>query len=1127
MLNFQLQGFIPSTSPVYTAGNKCIVTSRYPANSSVRLLRHNNGTGQPARLQKGGDFPFTLVTILTEFSSLLNAKLDVASIGLFSQYSVSVSVSVWVVVVVVVVVVADGMETSTVKDTGVVLPETQPRQQQDGQFGCSLEQLQQLAESRDLKALRTSFGGLAGLEASLLTDRNTGLSPDESLLSPASSSRRQQFGDNRLPMKREPPFWQLMWMAYNDYVLFLLTGAAIVSLALGLYQAFGIPHTADSPGVEWVEGVAILVAIIIIVLVSALNDFQKQHQFRRLNKKQQDRNVKVVRAGRPQEISIHDVVVGDVVQIEPGDVIPADGIMIQGLLLRCDESSMTGESDLRPKYPANEACSKAAIPTAHGDDKEAPAMDPFIISGTRVAEGMGSFLVIATGRNSVYGRILVTLEDEPAPTPLQVKLAGLAKNIAICGGVVALIFFVILFIKFLAELPHSTRSAAEKGQLFLNIFIIALTVVVIAVPEGLPLAVTLSLAFATTRMLRDRNLVRSLRACETMGNATSICSDKTGTLTQNKMTVIASSVGINSRSAEGSSSSLTEYIRNLSPAVKSILKQSIVVNSTAFEADDSSFVGSRTESALLTLAREALGMGPVEVERSNARVEYLVPFDSSRKCMISVVHLENDKYRAYVKGASEILLRSCTRALDSPETGVSPIPHSDDAMSNVQEIISKYAARSLRTITLAYRDFDTWPPSNGIDISGDVDIAVDRILQNLTFLAVMGIQDPLRDGVPDAIQMCAKAGVTVRMVTGDNLLTAKSIASEAGIITDSKDIAMDAAEFRTLEKPRQIELIPHLKVLARSTPDDKRILVKRLKEMGEIVAVTGDGTNDAAALTAADVGFSMGISGTEVAREASSIVLLDDNFASIVKAIMWGRAVNDAVRKFLQFQITITITSVGLTFVSAVANGNEQSVLTAVQLMWINLFQDTMAALALATDPPSARILDRKPMPQSASLITTPMWKMIIGQSIYQMAVTLVLYFAGSSIFHYRTAHEKAQLETAIFNTYVWLQIFNMYNNRQLENTVNVAEGVLQNWLFITISAIMVGAQILIAFVGGQPFSVVRMTGAQWAYSLVLGFLSIPLGFLIRQVPDRPIEWVMRVLSDASRRWPMRRARRV
>lgn len=773
---------------------------------------------------------------------------------------------------------------------------------QKSTFGCTVQQLQNLVESRNLTSLQ-ALGGLAGLEASLLTDRDTGVSRDETILNAAApDARRRAFGDNRLPIKREPAFWKLLWMAYNDYVLFLLTGAAVVSLGLGLYQALGTPRTPGNPPVEWVEGVAILVAIVVIVLVGALNDFQKQYQFRKLNRKQQDRNVKVIRSGRIQELPIHDLVVGDIVQLEPGDVIPADGILVHGLLLRCDESSMTGESDLRPKLSADEAV-QIASSVDKNPVQSTPDGDPFIISGTKVAEGVGRFLTISTGRNSVYGKTLEALETEPTPTPLQVKLAGLAKNIAICGGIVALIFFGILLIKFLAQLPSSTRTATQNGQLFLNIFIISLTVVVIAVPEGLPLAVTLSLAFATTRMLRNGNLVRSLQACETMGNATSICSDKTGTLTQNKMTVIACCIGTNAQRADTASSVVGEYISGLSPDVKRILKESIVINSTAFETESCSFVGSRTESALLTLAREALGMGSVELERSNAVVTYLAPFDSSRKCMIAVIRLENGKFRAYVKGASEILLRSCATTVENPGYELLPTPLLIEGMYSIQDVISSYAALSWRTIVLAYRDFDTWPPRHGLEGSSsdhNAMIPLDRIVQNLTFLAIMGIQDPLRDGVPEAIQACAQAGVTVRMVTGDNIITAKAIAETAGILNEQRDVAMEAADFRTLDQSQQIEIIPRLKVLARSTPEDKRTLVIRLREMGEIVAVTGDGTNDASALKAADVGFSMGISGTEVAREASSIVLMDDNFTSIIKAIMWGRAVNDAVCKFLQ-----------------------------------------------------------------------------------------------------------------------------------------------------------------------------------------------------------------------------------
>jgi Ca2+-transporting ATPase len=425
-------------------------------------------------------------------------------------------------------------------------------------------------------------------------------------------------------------------------------------------------------------------------------------------------------------------------------------------------------------------------------------------------------------------------------------------------------------------------------------------------------------------MLKDNNLVRLLKACETMGNATTICSDKTGTLTQNKMTVVAGIIGINSQfdrkvgvplvgpkparekdatSADVENVPIGDLVGYLANDVKEILRQSIIVNSTAFEGEDDgqqTFIGSKTEAALLTFARNYLGMGPIDIERSNAKIVQLIPFDAARQCMVTIVELENGRYRLYVKGASEILLSKCTRIIRDSTTDVSDIQITAKNAEVLNQIIASYASHSLRTIGLMYRDFEQWPPT-GVRTAEDekTEIVLEDVLVDLVFLGITGIQDPLRDGAREAVQTCQKAGVVVRMITGDNILTAKAIAEECGIISTG-DIAMEGPDFRKLSTDQINQIIPHLKVLARSSPDDKRVLVAQLKDIGETVAVTGDGTNDALALTTADIGFSMGISGTEVAREASSIILMDDNFASIVKAIMWGRAVNDAVKKFLQ-----------------------------------------------------------------------------------------------------------------------------------------------------------------------------------------------------------------------------------
>jgi Ca2+-transporting ATPase len=1032
---------------------------------------------------------------------------------------------------------------------------------ENNKFAFSPGQLGKLYNPKSLGAFY-ALGGLAGIEKGLRTDRKAGLSIDEQTLdgvvtfdeatapsykqSPKSTpepgishtdtahaagqnafaDRKRVYSDNRLPVRKPKNIFQLAWIAYNDKVLLLLTAAAIISLALGLYQTFGVAHEPGEPKVEWIEGVAIIAAIAIVVVVGAANDWQKERQFVKLNRKKDDRTIKVVRSGKLREISVYDIFVGDVVNLEAGDMIPVDGILIQGHGIKCDESSATGESDLLKKTAGDDAF--RAI-EKHDNLKK---IDPFILSGAKVSEGVGTFLVTATGVHSSYGKTMMSLREDGEVTPLQSKLNVLATYIAKLGGAAALLLFVVLFIEFLVRLKSSDATPAEKGQNFLDILIVAITVVVVAVPEGLPLAVTLALAFATTRMLKDNNLVRLLRSCETMGNATTICSDKTGTLTQNKMTVVAGSLGTALRFGDhklksseapepiddGSKGkavespvdgpndvSATEFANTISGDVKDLLEQSIVLNTTAFEGEDGGpdpFIGSKTETALLSFARDYLGMGNVAQARTNFNIVQVIPFDSAIKCSGAVAKLNDGRHRLYVKGASEILLGKCDKIVTDAAKELIEAPMTGDNRETLEHVITAYASRSLRTIGLIYRDFESWPPRDARKQEDDSSLAVfEDIFNKMTFLAVVGIQDPLRPSVREAVKDCQHAGVYVRMVTGDNVLTAKAIAEDCGILVPG-GVVMEGPTFRKLSKRDMDAVIPKLCVLARSSPEDKRRLVKRLKELGETVAVTGDGTNDAPALKTADVGFSMGIAGTEVAKEASAIILMDDNFASIVKALLWGRAVNDAVKKFLQFQITVNITAVILTFVSAVSSEDQTSVLTAVQLLWVNLIMDTFAALALATDPPTRSLLDRKPDPKSAPLITLRMWKMIIGQAIYQLVVTFILFFAGKSIFSYHSEHEMKQLPTLVFNVFVWMQIFNALNNRRLDNRFNVFEGITHNWFFIVILLIMIGGQTMIIFVGGVAFRVERLNGAQWGYSIVLGFLSLPVGMIVRLIPD-------------------------
>jgi P-type Ca2+ transporter type 2C len=606
-----------------------------------------------------------------------------------------------------------------------------------------------------------------------------------------------------------------------------------------------------------------------------------------------------------------------VLHLEPGDSVPADGVFVSGHNVKCDESSITGESDQKKKTPGDEAMAQIEAGASVN------TIDPFIISGSKVLEGVGTYLVTGVGVHSSYGKLIVALTDDTdvAPTPLQKKLNTMAERIAKLGCAVALLLFIVLFIKFLVQLKGNQDAPAQKAQEFLQIIIVAVTIIVIAVPEGLPLAVTLALAFAMTRMLKEHNLVRVLSSCETMGNATAICSDKTGTLTMNKMTVVAGNLGsackfgvptetISQDQGNGEQAtsdnnvgvSFSELASLLPAEVRDALVQSIAINSTAFEGEEDgkhTFIGSKTETALLSFAKEHLGMGPVNEERASAQVVLMVPFDSRRKCMAAVIRLPNSIYRMYVKGASEMLLDQCTQIVADATKSLQTTDLTMETRNSLTDTINKYAIKSLRTIGIVYRDFEFWPGSGAKALDDLSEAVFQDIFKEMVFLGIIGIQDPLRPGVKEAVLQCQHAGVVVRMITGDNIGTAKAIAEECGIYTPD-GIAMQGPEFRKLSSAQMDQVIPRLQVLARSSPEDKRILVKRLKELGETVAVTGDGTNDGPALRAADVGFSMGIAGTEVAKEASSIVLMDDNFSSIVKALAWGRVVNDAVKKFLQ-----------------------------------------------------------------------------------------------------------------------------------------------------------------------------------------------------------------------------------
>ncbi|KAF5023726.1 hypothetical protein F66182_4200 [Fusarium sp. NRRL 66182] len=1019
---------------------------------------------------------------------------------------------------------------------------------QGNNFAFTPTQLHKLLTARSLSALR-AFGGLPGLAAGLRTDISAGLSVDETTLEgtvtfdeavasgshqrpPVVSSsspppsppllpnglfehrdnyfvdRKRVFGDNRLPQIAQKSFFRLLWIAFNDKLIILLTISASISLAIGIYQS--VDQSEGASRVEWVDGVTIVVAILVIILASAATDWQKNYKFKKVNERKQQRDLTVVRSGKLQHISVYDVVVGDVLHLEAGDVVAVDGLLVQASSLQMDESSVSGEADLVHKTVPNPLSPHTA------------RADPFILSGTTVARGIGYYLVTAVGVNSTYGRVLMSLRGDVEETPLQVKLGRLGKQLIVIGGIAGSIFFLVLLIRFLANLGSITGGPSQKAEDFLHILILAITVVVITVPEGLALNVTIALAFATKRMLRDNNLVRLIRSCEIMGNATCVCSDKTGTLTQNKMTVVIGRIGLESyfddtelvtpdpdssmsRASTIKCDSSVDVVKSLSPEARRLIKDSIALNSTAFESDSSGsavFMGSGTETALLHFSRQHLGMGALAEERANSPIVAILPFDSSRKWMAVLVNISDGRYRLLVKGAAEVVFEYCAFVISDPTFRTPVVRLSETDRAGYNNTIEEYANRMLRPVAMAYRDFSEQDVFDGPEDDPDT-INLEWLASGLTFIGAFGIRDPLRPEVVGSVRQCQEAGVFVRMVTGDNFLTAKAIAAECGIYT-AGGVAMDGPTFRDLTPEQLDAVIPRLQVLARSSPEDKLLLVSRLKGMNETVAVTGDGTNDGLALKAADVGFAMGIQGTEVAKEAASIILLDDNFASIVKALGWGRSVNDSVKKFCQFQFTINITASIITVVSELVG---DAVFTVVQLLWINLIMDIFASLGYATDHPSPDFLKRKPEPRSAPIISITMWKMIICQAIYQLAVVFAVHYAGWDLFSPDTEFEIEKLQTFVLNIYVWMQFFNQHNCRRVDNKLDIwYQGILRNPWFIGVQLITVAGQFIIVFKGGDAFDTAPITGAQWGWSMLFGIMSIPLGALIRQIPDRLVE---------------------
>ena len=1047
----------------------------------------------------------------------------------------------------------------------------------------------------------------------------------------ANDPRRVElYGSNKTVERKGVTYCQLVWEGMHDLTLILLTIAAIISILLGL-------NTDDG----WYDGVAIIIAVLVCVNVTAINDLQKDKQFRALNSINNKKMIKVLRDGEMKLVVTDDLVVGDIIEIAAGDMIPADGYYLSGNNVKMDESKLTGESD----------------------QVEKGAKNPFIVSSTECHEGSLKMVVTAVGPNSVFGRMRSIIESgNDEDTPLQIKLAKLAQTLSVIGASVAGLTVIVMIVFGIVKFATGNGSTDDQGNpvwgmeewnYIIQAFITGVAILVLAIPEGLPLSVTISLAYSVKKMMNDKNLVRHLSACETMGGANTICSDKTGTLTQNQMTVVQGWVYNEENQAkmmnELKTASAQEYesfikeCESIAEPVKTKLIEDAILNNEGFLTVNSEGkehgVGSALDVALLhwvnklqvvyTKIRETYPLLKEGESETAIGILRRYPFHSNRKRSSLLIRLPDGKYRLYVKGAPEMVIRLCnTVALPDGNLKELTGDFQEDSKGNlsgfgsrknlVQHCIYPMASQALRVLAFAYRDFETaqdWDKMITYQTEEQKGVGeCPAVEDNLTLIGLLGFQDPVRPEVPDAVLACQKAGIFVRMVTGDNMETAKAIARQCNIyhnsvwkdpngkewpagrailgsqfreITgglvlpphfyhkcDCKDCSADpyfVPGFKTPDYPthygypsivghkdehckdwtpeavaargegknqctkeckergcmyqvknpkdaRQLQqyyvvknqgqfdqFVDTLQVMARSAPTDKHLLVTGLMERHQVVAVTGDGTNDGPALAKSNVGFAMGITGTSVAKDASDIVLMDDNFVSIVKAVMWGRNVYDSIRKFLQFQLTVNVGALLISFLSSVFLS--ETPLKAVQLLWVNLIMDTFAALALATELPTPKLLDRPPCRRDESLISPTMMRNILGQVFYQFITLMFVIYQGHKFVNVPvgrglgTDAVPTTHYTMVFNVFVMMQVFNEFNSRKIHNEWNVFENIFDNSMFwfIVIGTIIV--QLIIVEIGGEIMETTRLSWGEIGLSILIGFMCMVFQLLARTIP--------------------------
>jgi len=1145
------------------------------------------------------------------------------------------------------------------------------------------------ADFQDLKYFQEK--PISKLLEELKTDPEIGIQSFE--------GREEAFGSNKVFVEPVPPFCHYVWEALKDLMVRILILAAIVSIVLGC-------TFSEDPSKDWVDGVSIVVAVLIVVLVGSITDYQKEQKFHELNEVQAEgTKYKLIRNGQPEDHISDDLLVGDLIMINYGDIMVADVLLIEGNGIKMDESALTGESDAMKK----EKFDKCNEMLKNGE-KKLPS--PLILSGTNCIEGSGKGIVIAVGEHSQKGIIRRTVDNaqEDSKTPLESKLERIAELIGYFGigaGIVTLVALMIRFgISFSEEIEDYDEASDTEGIItsilfnfpylendeklmnhvdndltdprlgvakqILDIIILCVSIIVVAIPEGLPLAVTLSLAFSIKKMMDYNNLVRKMHACETMGGANYICTDKTGTLTKNEMSVFQVLTGSWNKelkqNLEVNEVGKLDAKKNDPDEVKQIRED----HNTLFSNDQfwdvlKVAIALNVDCSIKKLERENIN-GDMEIcetknKTDKAFIDFLYrfkspiskekekylnedtfkqfPFDSKRKRMTTFVKSKDfpTGYRLFSKGGGENARVFCNYYLDPDTNNKKAL---DDSVSmKIKQSIEEFNKDKLRSLYIAYKDI-TKEEYDNCENPQKNNKLIDEY--DLIFLAVFGIRDSLRDGVREAVKKCHEASVNVVMVTGDNIVTATAIAKDCHILGEDVDLknlgpsdieedpeamndpsrkanyiktlvenqpkALTGNSFynavgglicevcqletnlckcpKTESEAEQIakktgepkkkvkkdiikdinnfqKITAKLRVMARSQPLHKYALVLGLKSLKNVVAVTGDGTNDAPALSKSDVGFAM-FAGTDIAKEASDIVIIDNNFSSIVTAIIYGRNIYDNIRKFLQFQLSVNFCACILVFVCACV-GNETP-LTPIQMLWVNLIMDSLGSLALATEPPYEELLQREPTKRNESIINGRMWKHIIFQSLCQIILLVVLYFLapefvkeqnlvrlaenrilnfcysdypGKDVNHIvygvdfkwprdgRLVHShklycgkythKQNLKDAyseyvnsncatvhmsmIFNIFVFYTLFNQINCRVIDDSFNILVRITRSFLFPLICICEIGLQVAIIYVGKSPFHIVNngFTGEQWGICIGFSAVTFVVSFLVKLIP--------------------------